>query len=316
MPSHLRPPSFLALLAVLPAIFIACGGGSSGAGDKIMVVATTTQIGDMAANVGGDKIDLTVLLKPNQDAHDFEPSPSQIRKLQSADVVLRNGVGLDAYVKKDIGGNQGKATVVSDGIALRSFEGEAEGDAESQAEASGHDPHVWFSVANARRMAENIRDALIKADAANADVYRQNTTAYEASLDALDGRIRQAVATIPASCRKLVTNHDALFYYAQAYGFTVVGSVIPSVSTEAKPSASDVADIVNKIRAQKVPAIFSEASINPALIKQVGKEAGVKVIDDLYGDSLGPKSSGGDTYIKMMDADTSKIVDALKGCQG
>ncbi len=315
MPSHLRWPSLVAFLTAVLAVVTACGSGSSGAGGKITVVATTTQIGDMAANVGGDQIDLTVLLKPNQDAHDFEPSPSQIRKLQSAQIILRNGIGLDAYVKKDIGNNQAKVTVVSEGIPLRTFEGDAEGDASSQAEASGHDPHVWFAVANAKRMVENIRDALIKADPANAGFYSQNATAYEASLDALDGRIRQAVATLPDSCRKLVTNHDALFYYAQAYGLTVVGSVIPSVSTEAKPSASDVAGIVKKIREQKVPAIFSEASINPALIKQVGKEAGVKVIDDLYGDSLGPSSGSGGTYITMMDANTSKIVDALRPCQ-
>ncbi len=304
----------LGIAALLVAFLAACGQGSVDDGSKIVVVATTTQIGDMAGNVGGDHISLTTLLKPNQDAHDFEPSPSQIRKLQSADVVLRNGVGLDAYVKKDIGSNQDNVTIVSDGIALRTAEGAAEGDAEARAEAAGSDPHVWFSVANAKKMVENIRDAFVKADPPNADFYRQNATAYEGSLDALDTRIRQQIGLIPASCRKLVTNHDALFYYAQAYGLTVVGSVIPSVSTEAKASASDVADIVKKIRDQHVPAIFSEASINPALIRQVGKEAGVKVIDDLYGDSLGPKGSGGETYIKMMDADTAKIVDALRGC--
>jgi ABC-type Zn uptake system ZnuABC Zn-binding protein ZnuA len=307
----------LALAAAVSMLAAACGDSDDdSAAGKLVVVATTTQIGDMASNIGGDRIALTTLLKPNQDAHDFKPSPSQIRKLQSAGSVLRNGIGLDTYVTKAVGGNVGRVTVVTEGIALRTTEGgEEEGDADSVSEASGHDAHVWFSVANAKRMVENIRDALAQADAANTDYYRQNAIAYLASLDALDARIRQLVASAPLSCRKLVTNHDTLGYYAAAYGFEVVGSVIPSTSSEAKPSASDVADIVRKIRDEKVPAVFAETSLNPSLIRQVGREAGVRVVDDLYGDSLGPKDGEAGTYIAMMESNTRKIVEALKDCQ-
>ena len=300
---------------VLAAVVAGCGGGAGDEG-KLRVVATTTQIGDFAANVGGDLISLTVLLKPNQDAHDFEPSPSQIRALERADVVLRNGIGLDAFVTKAVAANASKVVIVTRGIDLRDAEeggGEDEEDASFEAEAAGRDPHVWFSVANAKVMVANIRDSLT-ADAANSATYRDNATRYLADLDGLQSRISQQVASVPSACRKLVTNHDTVGYYAEAYGFTVVGSVIPSVSSEAKPSASDVADIVRKIGEQKVPAIFAETSINPALIDQVGREAGVKVIDDLYGDSLGPKGSDGATYIKMMESNTKKIVDALRSC--
>jgi zinc/manganese transport system substrate-binding protein/manganese/iron transport system substrate-binding protein len=163
-------------------------------------------------------------------------------------------------------------------------------------------------------MVENVRDALSAADAANAATYTENATKYLGELRALDASIKQQVAQIPAACRKLVTNHDVLGYYAQAYGFEVIGSVIPSTSSQASASAADVAGIVRQIKAEGVPAIFAEASINPDLIRQVGREAGVKVVDDLYGDSLGPSGSDGATYVKMMQANTRKIVDALKAC--
>jgi len=305
-----------AFVIVLGAFLLACDGGAGDEG-KLRVVATTTQIGDFAANVGGDLISLTVLLKPNQDAHDFEPSPSQIRALERADVILRNGIGLDAFVTKAVAASASKAIIVTKGIDLRDAEeggDEDEEDASAEAEAASRDPHVWFSVANAKVMVANIRDSLAAADAANSATYRDNASRYLAELDGLQSRISQQVASVPSACRKLVTNHDTVGYYAQAYGFTVVGSVIPSVSSEAKPSASDVADIVRKIGEQKVPAIFAETSINPALTNQVGREAGVKVIYDLYGDSLGPKGSDGATYIKMMESNTKKIVDALRSC--
>ena len=299
---------FLCGLAVLVA---ACGTGAGGDSSKLKVVATTTQIGDFAANVGGDRIALTVLLKPNQDAHDFEPEPSQSRALSQADLVLTNGLGLDAFVDKAVAGSKGRVAVVTDGIVPRAEPGEPANGGRS----GNHDPHVWLSVANARRMVENTRDALMQADATNASSYRDSASAYLARLDDLETSIRQEITAVPPSCRKLVTNHDVLGYYATAYGLSVVGSVIPSASTEARASAADVAEIVRKVRAESVPAIFAETSANPSLIRQVGREAGVRVVDDLYGDSLGPKGSDAATYVTMMESNTRKIVEALKGCR-
>lgn len=314
-----RPlPQLFLLPALATLLLAACSGGGLDDGSKPRVLATTTQIGDFARNVGGDRISLTVLLKPNQDAHDFEPEPSQLRAIADADLVLRNGLGLDAFVSRALkSGGDAEVVVVSDGVTLREGEDDHDehgDDDEAHEEAGGHDPHVWFSVANARTMVTNIRDSLVSLDTVNADFYRDNAERYLAELDALDTQIKARVAEIPASCRKLVTNHDVLGYYSLAYGLELVGSVIPSTESNAQASASDVAGIVAKIRAQRVPAIFSEASINPALIRQVGREANVKVVDDLYGDSLGPAGSDGDTYVKMMQADTNKIVDALKPC--
>ena len=297
---------FLGLLLPLLVLVAACSGDSGGGGDRLRVIASTTQIGDFARQGGGDQINLTVLLKANQDAHDFALAPSQVRAIAEADLVLVNGLGLDAFVEKALESSDAEEAVVTDGVST--IEGEDE---------DGHgsrDPHVWFSVANARTMVENIRDALSGADAANAATYQENATKYLAELQTLDASIKQQVAQIPSACRKLVTNHDVLGYYAAAYGFEVIGSVIPSTSSQASASAADVAEIVRQIKAEGVPAIFAEASINPDLIRQAGREAGVKVVDDLYGDSLGPSGSDGATYIDMMQSNTKKIVDALKAC--
>jgi ABC-type Zn uptake system ZnuABC Zn-binding protein ZnuA len=290
---------------------IACStGGGSSSSERLRVVATTTQIGDFASNVGGDRISLTVLLRFNQDAHDFEPEPSQLRALAQAALVLRNGLGLDSFVDKAIAGSRAKVVTTTEGI--EPLEGSASDD--HGTEEHERDPHVWLSADNARTMVENVRDALSEADPDNAGDYRRNADAYLQRLAALDASIRDEVSQVPSPCRKLVTNHDVLGYYAAAYGFEVVGSVIPSVTTDAQASAANVADIVRKIRAERVPAIFAESSSNPALINQVGREAGVKVVTDLYGDSLGPAGSDGGTYIGMMQSNTRKIVEALKDC--
>jgi len=288
----------------------ACSGSEED--KRIAVVATTTQIGDFAHNIGGDRIALSVLLEPNQDAHDFAPRPSQIRRIAAADLVLTNGLGLDAFVDKAVGGGD-SVVVLTAGIARRDGDDGDDGGDGGDGEAS-FDPHVWLDVANAKRMVASLRDALVAADAANAPAYRENAAAYLTRLAALDAEIRSEIETIPAACRKIVTNHDVFGYYAAAYGLTIVGSIIPSTSSEARASAADVAAIADRIRAEAVPAIFTETSIDPALVRQVGREADVAVVDDLYGDSLGPAGSEGETYVGMMAANTAKIAAALRQC--
>jgi ABC-type Zn uptake system ZnuABC Zn-binding protein ZnuA len=299
----------LAVLVLLSTVLlaVACSDGDDedGAG-RLRVVASTTQIGDFASRVGGDHIQLTVLLKAGQDAHDFEPQPSQVRALSQARLVLLNGLGLDQFAEDAVESSGSRTVTVSEGISPRGSDEEEHGEG---------DPHVWFSVANARLMVANIRDAFAEADPANSSAYQQAADGYLAELARLDTNIRQQVAAVAPDCRKLVTNHDVLGYYAEAYGFEVVGSVIPASTTEARPSASQVAGIVAKVRAEKVPAIFAETEANPDLVRQVARESGVKVVDDLYGDSLGDKGSDGETYVKMMEANTNKIVDALKDCR-
>jgi zinc/manganese transport system substrate-binding protein len=315
MKSHFR----LLLLPLIGTLFLAAGCGGEDDSGRLRVVATTTQIGDFARNVGGDRISLTVLMRPDQDAHDLHLTPSQVRALQRADLVLRNGIGLDTFVNRALGtGGEHKVVIVTNGVSLRKADRDHDDhddeDEEAHEEAAGHDPHVWLSVANARRMVENVRDALVRADAANADFYRENATRYLARLEELDRTIRAEVASVPQACRKLVSNHDVLGYYAEAYGFEFVGAVIPSVASDAQPSAADIAAIVRRIREENVPAIFAESSANPRLVEQVAREAGIKVVDDLLGDSLAA-SGPGSTYIGMMEQNTRKIVEALRDCR-
>jgi ABC-type Zn uptake system ZnuABC Zn-binding protein ZnuA len=188
---------------------------------------------------------------------------------------------------------------------------EATGDNEHEHEGDG-DPHVWLDVAHAKTMVTDIRDALIAVDPGGRDVYTQNAASYATQLDDLDGWIRDQIATIPAEDRKLVTNHDAFGYYVRAYGLTLVGSIIPGLDSQSQPSAKQTAALIDRIRAEHVKAIFTEASLNPNLTKRIAEDAGVNVVDNLYADSLGPAGSGADTYIGMMRTDTTLIVEALR----
>ena len=191
-------------------------------------------------------------------------------------------------------------------------EGLRDDDDAGDEEEPGGDPHVWFSAANAVTMTRNIRDALIQADPSNADTYNANADSYLQQLDDLDKYIMSQVDTVPPDWRKIVTNHDAFGYFIDRYKLTFVGSIIPSMSTDAQPSAQAVSELITKIKAENVKAIFLESSINPSLAEQIGNDAGVKVVDTLYGDTLGPPGSPGADYIGMMRYNTDTIVSALK----
>ncbi|MEO7557193.1 MAG: metal ABC transporter substrate-binding protein, partial [Acidimicrobiales bacterium] len=177
----------------------------------------------------------------------------------------------------------------------------------------GRDPHIWFDPDNAAVMASSISAALSKADPDHALDYAANLARYSAQLDELDGEVADQVAGL--ANKKIVTNHDAFGYYFAHYGFEFVGSIIPSVDTSAELSATQIADIVERIRQTGTKAVFSESSLPPKTAEAIGREAGVRVVageDALYGDSLGPAGSDGDTYLKMMRHNTRVIVDNLR----
>ncbi len=293
------------LLLMLPA----CSATPTPARDSngvalLNVVVTTTQIRSMTEAVAGDRATVRSILPPGADAHEFEPRPSDVRAVGAAGLLLKNGVGLDDWLDKLLegAGGQHPLKTVSDGVPIR----------RDDPQEPGGDPHIWFNVQNAMTMTRNIRDALIEVDAAHAATYRTNAEAYLARLTDLDTYILAQIATVPPSGRKIVTNHDAFGYYIDRYGLQFVGSIIPSLSSEAQPSAKDVAELITKIKAEHVKAIFLESSINPQLAQQVGTEAGVRVVDTLYGDALGAAGSPGATYVGMMRYNTDTIVNALK----
>jgi manganese/iron transport system substrate-binding protein len=167
-------------------------------------------------------------------------------------------------------------------------------------------------VTRAMTMTRNIRDALIQVDPTGTATYTRNTDAYLQQLTALDRWITDQVATIPAAQRELVTNHDAFGYYVRRYGLTFVGSIVPTMDSSAEPSAQQLVALVQQIKTLHVRAIFIESSINPKLEQQIARDAGVQVVDTLYGDSLGPAGSPAYTYEGMMRYNTDTIVRALK----
>jgi ABC-type Zn uptake system ZnuABC Zn-binding protein ZnuA len=271
----------------------------------LAVVATTTQLQDLARNVGGSRVSVTGILEPNVDPHEYEPRPSDAVALNHASLIVESGVGLDAWMGKliDEAGGDAPVFVASAGLRIRP------GDAE---EPQG-DPHWWHDPANFEAAATALARSLGKVDAAGRSTYLQNARRYVARLKAMDAANMRALRAVPVAQRKLVTNHDAFGYFAAHYDIRVLGSVLDSLSASAQPSARDIARLVEKIRGAHVKAIFTESSINPKLEQQIAGEAGVRVYANLYGDTLGPAGSKGATYVQMERWNVSAIVAGLLG---
>jgi ABC-type Zn uptake system ZnuABC Zn-binding protein ZnuA len=289
------------------------------------VVASFSILGDLVENVGGDAVQVTTLIGPGVDAHTYDPAPADLVVLAEADVIFENGLGFEPWLDGFYESTQppGARIVVTEDITPRQAgEDHDEGEGEEHSGEDTHelgqfDPHVWHDVANVTVMVGAIRDALAAADPARAELYEANTAAYIVKLEALDAAIRERVATLPVERRTLVTSHDNLGYFADAYGFTILGNVFGSVSTEAgDPSARDIAALVEAIAATGVPAIFAENVANPDLMLSIAAEAGVALAPALYTDALGPEGSPGETYVGMMQSNVATIVDALEGDQG
>jgi len=307
-----------ALVALFP---LAAAAQTPAAGEPLQVVASFSVLGDLVQDVGGDAVAVTTLIGPGVDAHTYDPAPADLVVLEGADVVFENGLGFEPWLDGFFESAQPSAerVVVTGGIEPRAS-GEHEEEAgheeeEGAGEEHGHgelDPHVWHDVANAIVILGNIREALVAADPANAALYEANAAATIADFEGLDVWIREQVATLPEERRKLVTSHDTFGYFADAYGFEVLGTGFGSQSTEAgDPSARDIAALIGAIEAAGVPAIFAENVANPDLMASIAAEAGVALAPTLYTDALGPAGSPGETYEGMMRGNVTTIVDAL-----
>jgi ABC-type Zn uptake system ZnuABC Zn-binding protein ZnuA len=283
---------------------------SLGGGEQLRVVATTNIIGDVASRIGGDRIELTTLMRVGVDPHSYVPTPADTAAVHDAHLVLANGLGLEAFLETMIQSAGGSAVEIhlSDGLSARPAPTGAAQDAELG--AGGGDPHIWFDVQNVMQWAGTIRDTLSTLDPANAQIYAANAAAYTSELQQLDAWIAAQVATIPEADRKLVTNHPAFGYLAGRYGLEQVGTVYP-ISPSAEPSARDIAALEDTIRSYGALAIFTESTVNPRLAEQVAQDTGVKLVQ-LYTGSLGSPGSGAETYIDMMRYDVTEIVQALR----
>jgi zinc/manganese transport system substrate-binding protein/manganese/iron transport system substrate-binding protein len=273
------------------------------AGDgRPTVVATTTQLADFARAVAGERARIVGLLRPNIDPHDFEPTPADVAEIARASVVLVNGLGLDDWASRliETAGGDPLVVVASKGLpVLRESDG-------------APDPHVWLDPRNAAAMTRNVAEGLARADPAGAADYRAAARRYAKRLDALDRRLRRRIGTVPPAERLMVTDHDAFGYLADRYGIRVVGTLIPSLSSAAEPSARELTRLAATIRREGVQTIFTERSVDPRLARALAAETGARVEAGLYGDSLGPADSPGATYEGMMEADMARIVAGMR----
>ena len=286
-------PLFLLLVAIA-----GCGDSSASGDGRLRVVATTGQAADFARAVGGDAVAVTALLPPNADPHDFELRPDDVKGLADADLVVRSGGDLDAWLDGAIesSGTSAPEVTLADHVEL-----------------IAGDPHWWQDPRNAIAAVGALRDALAETDPAGAEEHRRRAAAYMRRLERLDREVRACLAKVPAERRTLVTTHDALGYFARRYDIRVVGTVIPSRSTVAQPSAGEVAALVETIERERVQAIFAEHSVDPDVEEAIARESGAAVGRALWADTLGPPGSDGATYVESIAANTAALVEGFSG---
>jgi zinc/manganese transport system substrate-binding protein len=269
------------------------------------VVATESFLGDIAQNVAGNRIHIESLIPVTVDPHEYQPTPQDASKLAQAQVVIVNGLGYEAWLEKTLGnlGGQRQMIIASNGLTP---------DTILTGGISEADPHMWMDPLNVINYVIQIRDGLIQADPAGKDEYSQNASSYISELKSLNQWVKAQVAQIPVNRRLLVTNHDAMGYYARAYDFTIIGAVIPSLTTDASPSAQQMANLIDTIKNSDAPAIFLDIGENKKLAQQVASETGVKVVTDLYVESISGPTGPAPTYIDMIKYDTNVIISELK----
>ncbi len=273
--------------------------------DKITVVATTSILADVISRVGGDLVSVTPLVPPGANEHEYQPSPLDIAAVTDAALVFEVGLGLEEFMETiiDNAGTKIEPVIVSDGVATREFSGGGE-------EHYSADPHVWMDPANVIVWTQNIASALGTYDPANRETYEANSLAYITELDALDAWITAEVEKIPLENRLLVTDHMLFGYFADKYGFSVAGAIIPSYSSVAEPSAKELAELEDAIRAQNVKVILVGNTVNPALAKRIADDTGTLLVE-FYTGSLSEAGGPASTYIDYMRYNVNAIVSAL-----
>ncbi len=305
----------LAAAALIIAAFLGgCGNSDGNSNGQVEVVATTTQIADFVREVGGDSVVVDQIVQPNTDAHDYEPRPSDVENAAGAKLAFANGDNLDGWIEDVVSESGSDAKIVDLGSVVPvQVPGESSGP-----EASQFDPHWWHDPRNAEAAVAEIERQLSAEEPSERSAFQRNARAYLSKLHSLDKGIRRCMTAIPASDRKLVSDHDAFGYFANRYGIEVIGAVIPSQTTQAQPSAKDTAELTDLIREQDVKAIFPESSVSPKLAEAIASETGASADYTLYGDSLGPSDSDAATYLEMERANAEAMArgftDGRRGC--
>lgn len=304
IPSNLRRRYLLASATALALL-----GSTALAADKLPVTASFSILGDIVRVVGGDRVTVTTLVGPDEDAHVFEPKPADIKTILASILVVTNGLGFEPWAGKLIkaAGYKGEAVVAATGVKSRHMAGDKTHGSHAHQEA---DPHAWQNPLNTVIYARNIAQALSKVNPAGAAHYQANAEAYASELQALDRWTREQIATIPKDKRKVITSHDAFGYFAAHYGVQFLAP--QGVNTEAEPSAKQVAQLIRQIQREKIRAVFVENMSDPKLVAQLSKDAGAKVGATLYVDALSGPEKPGATYLQMMRHNVTQLVEGMR----
>jgi ABC-type Zn uptake system ZnuABC Zn-binding protein ZnuA len=296
--------TLLILVALSVFALTGCGSSSNSVGGVPNILATTAFLADITRNVAGDRARVDSLLPVDADPHGYQLTPADVAKVTDSTVLIQNGLEYERFLGTVLENAGGEHLVITatNGLIPRSV---------AEAGQGSGDPHMWLDPNLVITYVENIRDGLIQADPEGAATYTVNASAYIVQLQELDAWITEQVASIPSERRLLVTNHEALGYFAERYGFTIVGTVIPSLSTGASTSARSLAEIIDLIKFSGAPAIFLGDVENPDLANQIAAETGVTVVADLHLESL-TEGAPAATYIEMMQYNVARIVEALQ----
>jgi ABC-type Zn uptake system ZnuABC Zn-binding protein ZnuA len=300
---------FIVILTLCTFALTACGGTSASptATSAPVILATTTFLADITRNIAGDRIQIASLLPFGADPHSYQPVPADVTRITGSKLLIANGLEYEHFLDPLLKNASGHRTVITASDGLEPHTMEDEGNTGQMV----NDPHMWLDPTRVITYVQNVRKGLTAFDPDGAAVYQANADAYIAKLNDLDAWITTQVSQIPAQKRLLVTNHDALGYFSERYGFTIIGAVLPSVSSDASTSAGQMAKLIDQIKASGAPAIFLDAVENPDLAQQIANETGVKIVTDLHLESLTDGAPAG-TYIDMMKYDVTQIVNALK----
>ncbi len=273
----------------------------------LQVVTSFSILADIVREIGGERIEVISIISADEDAHGFQPRPSDARLLQRADVVIANGLGFDSWIERlaRSAGHAGEIVIASAGIDAL----EDRGHHGHHHDHGSLDPHAWQNVSNVRIYARNIAEALQRTDPDGTPHYRARLARYDAALAALDAEIRSQLSMLPINRRKLVTSHDAFGYFGQAYGLRVVAAA--GISYESEPSAAGIARLIRQIRRENVPVIFVENIADPRLIDRIAREGGARIGATLHSDALSGPDGTAPTYIEMMRANLAAIMEGL-----
>jgi len=268
------------------------------------VTAVENFLADIAQNIAGDRLTVHSLIPFGVEPHEFEPTPKDLAIVSESELLIVNGGGLEGWLEEGLRSIGGTRILITASAGLIGRPGDGP--------IPNADPHYWMDPVLVKTYVSNIRDGLIQFDPSGEAVYRRNADGYVSALEDLDRWIQSQVALIPADRRLLITNHESFGYFADRYGFQILGTIFPGISPDAQPSALQIADLIQQIRASQAKAIFLEAGSNTQLADQISQETGCRVITGLHTHSLTAPGGPASTYLEMMRYDVLLMVEALR----